>query len=145
MSSKSRSPWRGFIFMPILAVLMAVATYYLIPPEPPDPGLKPAGEGELNPIGIPQAAGYFNTGLVFVDTRTKEAFDQAHIPKARLFTAPEKLAGLAVVVYGQGDDMDLVLEKAQSISAAGAAPVYVLLEGFNGWLEAGLSVTKGDK
>ncbi len=129
--------------MPLLAVLMAGATYYLIPPEPPDPSVRPAGEGELTPIGVPQAAQFFKAGLIFVDSREQEAYSQARIPKAKLFTSPDKLAGMALVVYGQGDDMDRVLAAAESLAKAGAAPVYVLLEGFNGWLEAGLSVEKG--
>ena len=145
MRSKNKSSWRGFIIMPLAAALAALGTYYFVPPEPPDPSIRPAGEEEkLRPIGVPQAAEYYKSGLVFVDIRDKAAYDRARIPKAKLFRSPERFAGQALVVYGQGDDMDRVLTVAESLGKAGAAPVFVLLEGFNGWLEADLAVAKGE-
>ena len=144
MKRSRKKPWRGILIMPLAAVLAALATYLVLPPEPPDSSVKPAGEeGALRPIGVPQAAQYHKSGLVFVDVRDRTSFDQGRIPKARFYENPERFGGMAVVVYGRGQEMDQVLAKAEALTKAGAAPVYVLLEGFEGWLEAGLEVEKG--
>ncbi len=143
MRSKKKPAWRGLILLPLLAALAALGTYLLLPPKPPDAGIKPGGEEEkLRPIGVPQAAEFHKSGLVFVDIRDPESYARARISKAKPFGNPEDQAGLAVVVYGQGDDMEKVLTAAESLIQAGSAPVYVLLEGFAGWLEAGLPVEK---
>lgn len=145
MSRSRKAPWRGLIIFPLAAALAALATYFILPPKPPDPSIKPSDqEGGLQPIGIPQAAEYFKSGLIFVDVRDRASFDQARIPKARFYDVPEKFGGLAIVVYGRAQEMDQTLAKAEALQKAGAAPVYVLLEGFQGWLDAGLEVEKGD-
>ncbi len=145
MRSGNKPFWRGFIILPLIAALAALGTYFLLPPKPPDPSIKPGGEEEkLRPIGVPQAAAFHESGLVFVDLRDPEAYARSRIAKARPYTNPEAFGGMALVVYGQGDDMDRVLVTAESLITAGAAPVYVLLEGFSGWVEAGLAVEEGD-
>ncbi len=140
-----KTAWRGLFILPLAAALAALGTYLILPPKPPDPSIKPAGEEErIRPIGVPQAAEFHKSGLVFVDARERASFTRGRVPKARFYDNPESLGGLAVVVYGRGGDMDRVLAAAEALDKAGAAPVYVLLEGFEGWLDAGLEVEKGD-
>ena len=145
MSIKGKSTLAGFLVLPLIAALAALGTFHLLPPKPPEATIRPGGEVEkLRPIGVPQAAAFHKSGLAFVDIRPPGPYAQARIAKARPFTAPEPLAGLAVVVYGQGNDQDRAVAVAESLIEAGSAPVYVLLEGFEGWLAAGLPVEEGE-
>ena len=84
-------------------------------------------------------------GVPFLDARTKAEYEEGHIAGAGFLSGEDSPQGDdgPVVVYGQGPDLEEVLAAAEILADGRRGPVYVLLEGLEGWLAAGNDYTGG--
>jgi rhodanese-related sulfurtransferase len=140
---KRRSVWKELFLLPLLALAAAAVSFVLDPPPPPPPPTPPgqaAGEAlsGLQPVGVAQALELHRSGVLFLDARAEADYTAGHISGARLLSR-EPLDGddAPVVIYGQGPDLEAVLAAAEAFVKDRSSPVYVLLEGLEGWLAAG--------
>jgi rhodanese-related sulfurtransferase len=141
MSRRPHPLWQEFLVLPLLAALLAGATYYLSPPRPLPPPAPPAGR-EVVPIGLAQAVDLHRGKALFLDARPAIEFRQGRIPGARPADQAGEVKGRAVVIYGSGGDPGPLVGLGEQALAQGAGSVQVLVEGFEGWLAAGEPVAK---
>jgi len=151
MRRKQAKWWLEAAAVLILALILAGASYYLNPP-PPQSALEPASvepaapqASALEPIDIEQAQELHQAGALFLDTRGQEAFAAGRIPGARPYSpgGPPPSDSNEVVLYGQGPDLDQVLAAAEELASRTGGPVYIFIEGLDGWLAWGESLEKG--
>ena len=93
--------------------------------------------------------------VVFVDTRSADAYAAGHVPGALRLTytdlprelTPEIEARLrradAVILYGDTVEADPEQLMAQELTRMGLPPPYILIGGFEGWNLAGAEVATG--
>jgi|GEM_PF-2444296 len=143
LEKKRRPLWKELVYLPLLALAAAGVSFFLNPPPPPAPPPPPGpvvGEtlSGLQPVGVAQALELHRSGVQFLDARAEADYTAGHISGARLLSR-EPLDGddVPVVVYGQGPDLEAVLAAAEPLVKDRSSPVYVLLEGLDGWLAAG--------
>jgi rhodanese-related sulfurtransferase len=109
------------------------------------------------PIEITLAQGksfYDRGGLVVIDAREHDEFDEGHIQGATCAPMDEKAGDLKwleqmgsephpIMVYCGGGDCELSLDLAFLINENGHRRVMVLTDGYPAWEEAGYPVVKG--
>ncbi len=92
-------------------------------------------------------------GVLFVDVRPEEAFIHGHIPGALSIpaenypdlaaNAADWLYGVPLVLYGASGNVNEADNLAARLMEDGFGPVSILVEGYEAWVEAGLSVDSG--
>ena len=137
--------WLEVLGLLALAVILAGITFRVNPPQPVVPEVGPPA-GELIPAGIDEVMALHDAGALFIDVRPVEAFNQGRLPDAVSFPpqgkaqTPAPPAGRPVVVYGQGPELEAALVVGRRLVADGFSPVYIFVEGLEGWLAAGGSL-----
>ena len=131
-----------------LAVILAGLTFRLNPPQPAVPEVGPPAE-ELIPAGIDEVMTLHEAGALFIDARPVEAYKRGRLPGAVSFPAqqeaqpPAAPAGRPVVVYGQGAELEAALAVGRRLLASGFSPVFIFVEGLEGWVAAGGPLEEG--
>jgi rhodanese-related sulfurtransferase len=113
---------------------------------------------DASPLSVPgttainsaQAKALFDKGAIFIDVRTKRAFDASRIPDAILLDleagfSREALAKVAkpndeVIFYCQGEKCKRTAEASKLAVSWGYTRIYYYREGFPGWKSAGYPV-----
>lgn len=120
----------------------------LVMPFPPSYQC-PSSERPGDPVKVEQALAFFGKpGIVFVDARRMEAFQQGHIEGARhipySFVEPlskETLNSLrgytSIIVYCNREDSETSKLMAGELAQAGINGVVYLEKGFAGWVKNG--------
>jgi glyoxylase-like metal-dependent hydrolase (beta-lactamase superfamily II)/rhodanese-related sulfurtransferase len=115
-------------------------------------GVKPLGDLEAKPLSIREAIPYFQRGAGLLDTRSKEAFIQAHVPGSVHLEADDQLSNRIGFVFPPDVPVILLLadpadyEKVvYSLARVGYDHVAgYLSEGLDAWEKMGLPLTAGD-
>ncbi|MBW1711769.1 MAG: hypothetical protein JRJ59_01290 [Deltaproteobacteria bacterium] len=147
MRGKTRSVWLELAALPLLAALLAGLTYVLIPPRP-QTGAAPAqaeSSKNLEPVGLEKALKLHRQKAVFVDVRAAGQYAQGHIPGALKLSQGQPLPSGPVVVYGQGPDLDQVIRAGEKLLGRTRGPVFVFIEGLDGWQAAGQDLERGEQ
>lgn len=133
--------WLEVVGLLALAVILAGITFRLNPPQPsvPEAGSSP---GELIPAGIDEVLALHQAGALFIDARPVEDFNRGRLPGAVSFPSLQEVqpalpAGQPMVVYGQGPELEAALVVGRRLLAGGFWPVYIFVEGLEGWVAAG--------
>ena len=113
-------------------------------PPPPDPEAD-RNLNEVLPIAMDQADLLHQSGAIFLDLRSAEEFQAERIPGARPAESAraDDLKGQPVVIYGHPGDMEAGAALGRRLMAAGVKPVYVFIDGLEGWAAMGLPVETG--
>ena len=115
-------------------------------------GPKPLGEVELYPLTIQEAIPHFQRGAGLLDTRSKEAYVQAHVPGSVHLEADAQLSNRIGFVYPTDVPAILLLsdpseyeQVVYSLARVGYDNVVgYLAEGLDVWEKMGLPLTAGD-
>ncbi len=115
-------------------------------------GVRPLGNVEPKPLSIREAIPHFQRGAGLLDTRSKEAFVQAHVPGSVHLEADDQLSNRIGFVFQPEVPVILLLsdpadyEKVfYSLARVGYDNVAgYLAEGLDVWENMGLPVTAGD-
>jgi glyoxylase-like metal-dependent hydrolase (beta-lactamase superfamily II)/rhodanese-related sulfurtransferase len=115
-------------------------------------GVKPLGDVEAKPLSIREAIPYFQRGAGLLDTRSKEAFIQAHVPGSVHLEADDQLSNRIGFVFPPDAPVILLLADPAdyeqvffSLARVGYDNVIgYLSEGLDVWEKMGLPVTAGD-
>jgi len=109
----------------------------------------PSSEKPGEPVSVEEALGFFGKpGILFVDARGTDAFQQGHIGGARhipySYVEPlskETLDSLkrytSIIVYCNREDLEASKLMAGELSQAGIKGVVYLEKGFAGWVKKG--------
>lgn len=95
---------------------------------------------------------------IFIDARNHDDYKDGHVPGSMWIdkkyfdgAAPKKvtdyLPGMSVVIYCHGadcSDSEAVAKRLQSLNR-GIGPMYIIKDGFPGWVKAGYPVDKGEE
>ena len=102
----------------------------------------------LKTLSLEQGQAHFEArDAIFVDARSKVAFDYAHIPRALSLPSDSELStelveGLKrtklVIVYCDNENCGAAARVAQKLTESGLTEVVVLDQGWDGWLDLGL-------
>ncbi len=126
-------------------------------PKPPDqPGSGPVDPATLGQfISLAEAHALFEAGVLFIDTRTLEQFNQGHILGAYHLSTVELAAGQAgevlsllssathYVLYCDGGECEASENVAQRLEDA--FPLYhIMKDGFPAWQAAGYDIELPD-
>ena len=115
----------------------------------------PQWQNNMKTITVDDAYKAFSDGkAVFVDTRDNAEYQEGHIQGAinipdgdfgRDFPRYKKLLSgdSEIITYCHGTGCDLSVDIARSLMAAGYKNVYVLTEGWPGWVNAQLPIAVG--
>lgn len=115
-------------------------------------GPKPLGNVELHPLNIQEAIPHFQRGTGLLDTRSKEAFVQSHIPGSVHLEADSQLSNRIGFVFPPDVPVILLLsdpseyeQVVYSLARVGYDSVIgYLAEGLDVWEKMGLPLTSGD-
>jgi len=115
-------------------------------------GPKPLGNVELQPLSIEEAIPHFQRGTGLLDTRSKEAYVQAHVPGSVHLEADEQLSNRIGFVFPPDVPVILLLsdpseyeQVVYSLARVGYDNVVgYLAEGLDVWEKMGLPITSGD-
>jgi hydroxyacylglutathione hydrolase len=115
-------------------------------------GVKPLGDVEPKPLSIRDSIPYFQRGAGLLDTRSKEAFVQAHVPGSVHLEADNQLSNRIGFVFPPEVPVILLLsdpadyeKMVYSLARVGYDNVVgYLAEGLDVWEKMGLPVTAGD-
>jgi len=115
-------------------------------------GPEPLGNVELRPLSIQEAIPYFQRGAGLLDTRSKEAFVQAHVPGSVHLAADSQLSNRIGFVFPPDVPVILLLSNPSeyeqvvySLARVGYENVVgYLSEGLDVWEKMGLPLTSGD-
>jgi hydroxyacylglutathione hydrolase len=115
-------------------------------------GVKPLGDVAPSPLSIKDALPYFQRGAGLLDTRSKDAYVQAHIPGSVHLEADDQLSNRIGFVFPPDAPMILLLNDSSeyqrviySLARVGYENVIgYLAEGMDIWQEMGLPLTAGD-
>ena len=115
-------------------------------------GPKPLGKVEDKPLSIQDAIPHFQRGAGLLDTRSKEAYIQAHIPGSVHLEADDQLSNRIGFVFPPDVPLVLLLEDPSeyegvvySLARVGYDNVVgYLAEGLDVWERMGLPLTAGD-
>jgi len=115
-------------------------------------GIKPLGNVKPNPLSIRDSIPYFQRGAGLVDTRSKEAFVEAHVPGSVHLEADDQLSNRIGFVFPPDVPVILLLSDPAdyenvfySLARVGYDNVVgYLAEGLDVWEKMGLPVTAGD-
>ncbi len=115
-------------------------------------GPRPLGEVEPKPLTIQASIPYFQRGAAMLDTRSKEAFVQKHVPGAVHLEADEQLSNrvgfllppdVPIVLFL--DDIKDYRQAVYSLARVGYDNIIgYLSEGLDVWEALGLPITSGD-
>jgi glyoxylase-like metal-dependent hydrolase (beta-lactamase superfamily II)/rhodanese-related sulfurtransferase len=115
-------------------------------------GVKPLGDVQAKPLSIRETIPYFQRGAGLLDTRSKEAFVQAHVPGSVHLEADDQLSNRIGFVFPPDVPVVVLLsdpaeyEKVvYSLARVGYDNVVgYLAEGLDAWEKMGLPLTAGD-
>ena len=115
-------------------------------------GVKALGVVESKPLSIQEAVPFFQRGAGLLDTRSKEAYVQAHIPGSVHLEANDQLSNRIGFVFPPDAPMILLLENpadyervVYSLARVGYENVVgYLTEGLDVWESMGLPLVAGD-
>jgi hydroxyacylglutathione hydrolase len=115
-------------------------------------GVNPLGVVKPVPLSINEAVPHFQNGAGLLDTRSREAYTQAHIPGSAHLEADEQLSNRIGFIFPPDAPMILLLnDEAEyervvySLARVGYENVVgYLAEGFDVWESMGLPLTAGD-
>jgi len=115
-------------------------------------GPKPLGHLEKRPIAIHESIPHFQRGTGLLDTRSKEAYVQAHIPGSVHLEADSQLSNRIGFVFPADVPVILLLsdpseyeQVVYSLARVGYDNVIgYLSEGLDAWEKMGLPITAGD-
>jgi len=115
-------------------------------------GPKPLGNVEAKPLSIQDALPHFQRGAGLLDTRSKEAYIQAHVPGSVHLEADDQLSNRIGFVFPPDAPIVLLLEAPNeyeqvvySLARVGYDNVIgYLADGLDVWERMGLPVTAGD-
>jgi rhodanese-related sulfurtransferase len=115
-------------------------------------GVRPLGDVKAKPLSIREAIPYFQRGAGLLDTRSKEAFVQAHVPGSVHLEADDQLSNRIGFVFPPDVPVILLLSDPAdyeqvfySLARVGYDNVTgYLAEGLDVWEKMGLPVTAGD-
>ena len=115
-------------------------------------GVKALGVIESKPLSIQEAVPFFQRGAGLLDTRSKEAYVQAHIPGSVHLEANDQLSNRIGFVFPPDAPMILLLENpadyervVYSLARVGYENVVgYLAEGLDVWESMGLPLAAGD-
>lgn len=115
-------------------------------------GVKPLGVVRPAPLSIKEALPHFQRGAGLLDTRSKEAYVQAHIPGSVHVEADDQLSNRIGFVFPPDAPMILLLSGASdyervvySLARVGYENVVgYIAEGLDVWERMGLPLTAGD-
>lgn len=149
---KVNSLWLELVGLIIISLLLAGAHARYFPmisrsaPPPPDPEADRTLR-EVLPISMDQAELLRQSGAVFLDMRPDEEYKAERIPGAVQAgsAVPADLRGLAVVIYGHPGDMEAGAALGRRLMADGVNPVYVFIDGLEGWKAMDLPVETGGR
>ena len=115
-------------------------------------GAKPLGRVESQPLSIREAIPHFQRGTGLLDTRSKDAYVQGHIPGSVHLEADAQLSNRIGFVFPPGVPVILLLsdpseyeQVVYSLARVGYDNVVgYLAEGLDVWEQLGLPLTAGD-
>jgi len=115
-------------------------------------GAKPLGKVELRPLNIREAIPHFQRGAGLLDTRSKDAYVQAHVPGSVHLEADAQLSNRIGFVFPPDVPIVLLLadpseyeQVVYSLGRVGYDNVLgYLSEGLDAWEKMGLPLTAGD-
>lgn len=115
-------------------------------------GVKTLGVVEPNPLSIREAVPFFQRGAGLLDTRSKDAYVQAHVPGSVHLEADDQLSNRIGFVFPPDAPMILLLDNpadyehvVYSLARVGYENVVgYLSEGLDVWERMGLPLTAGD-
>lgn len=115
-------------------------------------GPKPLGNVEAKPLSIQESIPHFQRGAGLLDTRSKDAYVQAHIPGSVHLEADDQLSNRIGFVFPPDVPVILLLENPNeyeqvvySLARVGYDNVIgYLAEGLDVWERMGLPITAGD-
>jgi len=115
-------------------------------------GPKPLGDVELHPLSIQESIPYFQRGAGLLDTRSKEAYVEAHVPGSVHLEADSQLSNRIGFVFPPDTPIVLLLSDPSeyeqviySLTRVGYDNVVgYLVEGLDVWGKMGLPLTAGD-
>jgi len=115
-------------------------------------GPKPLGKVELRPLNIREAIPHFQRGAGLLDTRSKDAYVQAHVPGSVHLEADAQLSNRIGFVFPPDVPIVLLLadpseyeQVVYSLGRVGYDNVLgYLSEGLDAWEKMGLPLTAGD-
>jgi len=115
-------------------------------------GVKTLGVVESKPLSIQEAIPFFQRGAGLLDTRSKDAYVQAHVPGSVHLEADDQLSNRIGFVFPPDAPMILLLENpadyervVYSLARVGYENVVgYLAEGLDVWERMGLPLTAGD-
>ena len=108
-------------------------------------------ESVLRAIGLDQARKFHNEGVVFVDARDLEYYEEGHISGAwnsnhfmELIFRLDSLQGKdrSIVTYCDGDDCGSSEDLAYDLQNEGFTKIFVFVGGWSEWQQAGYSIKK---
>lgn len=146
MSTRIRTVAAEMTGLLLIACLAAFGWWLAGPeavvPQPPGP-VSPAKPAGLAPVGIDSIQNLHQTGLTFFDIRPRPDFEAGRVPGALMWTGEVPSGLKAAVIYGEAEDFNRALEIGQRLVDSGTGEVHVFLDGYSGWLAAGLPVEEG--
>lgn len=115
-------------------------------------GVKVLGDVAPSPLSIKEALPYFQRGAGLLDTRSKDAYVQAHVPGSVHLEADDQLSNRIGFVFPPDAPMILLLSDASdyqrvvySLARVGYENVVgYIAEGLDVWQRLGLPLTAGD-
>ena len=115
-------------------------------------GVKVLGDVAPSPLSIKEALPYFQRGAGLLDTRSKDAYVQAHVPGSVHLEADDQLSNRIGFVFPPDAPMILLLSDASdyqrvvySLARVGYENVVgYISEGLDVWQRLGLPLTAGD-
>jgi hydroxyacylglutathione hydrolase len=115
-------------------------------------GVKPLGDIRAKPLSIREAIPHFQRGAGLLDTRSKDAFVQAHVPGSVHLEADDQLSNRIGFIFPPEVPVILLLSEpadyekiVYSLARVGYQDVVgYLAEGLDVWEKMGLPLTAGD-